>query len=61
MKKENIEIGGCYFLNGNIRMITNISNGNIYASDVEFDENGIPYATGCENLLTDYEVKHLQD
>ena len=62
MKKENIKIGDCYEDNGNFVMVTNIINNDIYVSDVEFDEDGIPQAIpDTENLLTDYEVKNLKE
>ena len=41
-------------------MISNVFNGDIYASDVYFLEDGTPTPTCVENLLTDYEIKNLK-
>ena len=60
MKKADIKTGDVYELNGNLIMITTVLGERIYASDVEFDEESVPFASGNENLLTDYEIKKLK-
>lgn len=61
MKKENIKTGDLYDHNGNCVIISNIINGDVYVSDVDFDEDGIPFAIEeTEHFLTACEVKNLK-
>jgi hypothetical protein len=61
MRKENIKIGDLYELGGELVMVTNIINGDVYISSVAIDEQGNHTAIErTENCLTDFEVKHLK-
>lgn len=63
MKKAEIKVNDTYEINGNFVIISRIENGNIYAADPIFNDDGdciTGYDKSTECILTDCEIKNLK-